>query len=177
MVDNKKVAAGVAAVAIVGTAAVLALRGAEEPPVEEGAPQGEVSIEITPLGMPEGYSFEDVQGLLEEGWGEDATIHVNGKCLSGFPVPSMRIELWDGPSTAGATLRSFLEVPSATIGTTFTLTEVISGVPETGVHVVYGKMSLTNEIGTIDYRSTEPDLTFEIGVTAPGEITIDVTLA
>ena len=170
MVD-KKVVAGAAILAL-GVGA-YALSKAEAAPVEEGAPEGEVSSEITEI---QGYSFDDVQGL-DEGWGEDATINVNGRCTSGYPVPAMVIERWDGPTTATATKRDTLNVPIANIGETFTLTNIISGKAETGVHVVYGKMRLTNQITTIEYRSATPDLTFEIGIEAPGEITIDVTLA
>lgn len=162
MVD-KKVVAGVAVLAAVGTAAALALRGVEAPPVEEGAPEGDVSIEITPLGS-QGFSLDDVQGV----WGVGATINVNGICTAGFPVPTMVIELYDN-----AGLRKTFTPPSVVLGTTYTLTDTMT-VADVGGHTVYGRMVLTNPLGS--YEFTSPAQSFDIGEAPPGEVTIDVTL-
>ena len=162
MVD-KKVAAGVAAVAIVGTAAALALRGAEAPPVEEGAPECEVSLEVTSL-ESQGFSFDDVQGA----WGVGASINVNGICTAGFPVPSMVLELYDN-----AGLRKTLTPPSVVLGTPYTLSDTMT-VADVGGHTVYGRMVLTNPLGS--YEFTSPSQSFDIGEVPPGEVTIDVTL-
>jgi len=165
MVD-KKVAAGAAAIAIIGTAAALALRGAEAPPVEEGAPEGEVSIEITPLGRPEGFSFDDVQGVE---WGVGATVKVNGVCTAGYPAPQMVLELYDN-----GVKRKTMTVPSVTLGQTYSLSETM-GAADVGDHVVYGRMVLTNALGSWEF-TTSPPQSFSIGVEPPGEVTITVTL-
>ena len=163
MVDNKKVAAGVAVLAAVGVGAALALRGAEAPPVEEGAPEGEVSLKITPLGS-QGFSLDDVQGV----WGVGATINVNGVCTAGFPVPSMVLELYDN-----AGLRKTLTPPTVVLGTTYTLTDTM-GLADVGGHTIYGRMVLTNPLGS--YEFTSPSQSFDIGEVPPGDVDIDVTL-
>jgi len=165
MVDKKIVAAGVVAVAAVGTGVALALRGAEgEPPVEEGAPEGEVSLESTPQGRPEGFSFDDVKGA----WGVGATINVNGMATAGFPAPPMLLELYDND-----VVRKTTTVPSVVIGTTYTLTDTMA-VADVGPHVVYGRMVLTNPLGSWEF--TSPTQSFDIGEEPPGVIDIDVTL-
>ena len=162
MVD-KKVVAGVAVLAALGVGAVVALRPGEAPPVEEGAPEGEVTIEITPLGRPEGFSFDDVQGA----WGVGATVTVKGKAIGGYPIPTMVLELYDND-----VLRKTL-TPSVILGTTFTLTETM-GVDDVGGHTVYGRMVLTNLLGSFEFTSVSQS--FDIGAEPPGEVTIDVTL-
>ena len=162
---NKKAVAGAAVVTALGVAAALALRGAEAPPVEEGSPEGEVSIEVTSLGRPEGFSFDDVKGA----WGVGSTIKVNGKCTAGYPVPTMRLELYDK-----AVLRKFLDVlPPITLNTLYSLTDTM-GSADVGNHIVYGRMLLTNPLGTWEF--TTPTQTFDIGVAPPGEVILEVTL-
>jgi hypothetical protein len=161
---NKKAVAGVAIVAVVGTSALLLTRKAEAPPGAEGAPEGEVTIEVTPLGRPEGYSLEDVQGA----WGVGSTIKVNGKCTAGFPVPTMRLELYDK-----TVLRKSLDVPPITLNTLYTLTDTM-GAADVGNHIVYGRMLLTNPLGSWEFKT--PTQTFDIGAAPPGEVTLEVTL-
>lgn len=164
MVD-KKVVAGVAVLTAAGIAALALSRRAEAPPVGEGAPEGEVSIEVASLGMPEGYSYEDVEGA----WGVGSTIKVNGKCTAGFPVPTMTLELYDK-----TVLRKSLAVPSPIVlGTMYTLTDTM-GVLDVGNHIVYGRMLLTNPLGTYEFKTATQ--TFDIGTAPPGEITLEVTL-
>jgi len=163
MVDKKAVA-GVAILTGVGIAALALTRKAEAPPAGEGAPEGEVAIEVTPLGMPEGYSYEDVEGA----WGVGSTIKVNGKCTAGFPVPTMRLELYDK-----GVLRKFLDVPPITLNTVYTLTDTM-GSADVGNHIVYGRMLLTNPLGTYEFKTATQ--TFDIGAAPPGEVTLEVTL-
>jgi len=149
----------------VGIAALALSRRAEAPPTEEGAPEGDLSIEVTPLGRPEGYSYEDVEGA----WGVGSTIKVNGKCTAGFPVPTMRLELYDK-----TVLRKSLDVPSPiTLNTVYTLTDTM-GSADVGNHSVYGRMLLTNALGTYEFKTATQ--TFDIGAVPPGEITLEVTL-
>lgn len=162
MVD-KKVVAGAAVLAL-GLGAAYALSKAEAAPVEEGAPEGEVTITITPLGRPEGFSFDDVQGV----WGVGATINVNGVCTAGFPIPTMVIELYDNVA-----LRKTLTPPAVVLGTTYTLTDTMA-LADVGAHTIYGRMVLSNPLG--DYEFTSPSESFDIGEVPPGEVTIDVTL-
>jgi len=175
MVD-KKVVAGVVALAAVGAAA-LALKGAEAPPVEEGAPEGEVTIEVTPQGRSlvpmgdvslkvkiQGRTLDDVKGV----WGVGATINVNGLCTAGFPIPSMVLELYDN-----GVIRKTTTVPSVVLGTTYNLSETM-GSADIGDHAVYGRMVLSNELGS--YEFTTDTQSFSIGEEPPGEVTIEVTL-
>jgi hypothetical protein len=163
MVD-KKAAAGIAILTGVGIAALALTRKAEAPPTEEGAPEGEVTIEVTPLGMPEGYSFEDVEGA----WGVGSTIKVNGKCTAGFPVPSMLLELYDK-----GVKRKETTIAAVTLGTPYTLTDTM-GAADVGDHTVYGRMVLTNPLGS--YEFTTATQSFSIGAAPPGEVTLEVTL-
>lgn len=165
MVD-KKVAAGVAAVAAVGIAAYALSRKAEAPPEEEGAPEGEVSIEVTSLGSPEGFSFEDVLGQAQ--WGVGATVNVMGVCTAGYPAPSMLLELYDN-----GVVRKTTTVPSVTLGTTYTLSDTM-GLADVGDHVVYGRMLLENPLGAYEFVSLSQS--FSIGEVPPGEVTLEVTL-
>ncbi len=142
--------------------AALALKGGGEP-AGEGAPEGHVSLKITPLGRS-GRGIDDVQGA----WGVGATVNVNGVVTAGFPVPSMVLELYDN-----AVLRKTVTPPSVVLGTTYTLTDTM-GVADVGGHTVYGRMVLTNPLGA--YEFTSPTQSFDIGEAPPGDITIDVTL-
>ena len=176
MVD-KKVAVGIAVLAAVGTGVALVLRGDEAPLEGGGAPEGEVSLEITPQGralVPLGYvsmaveiqgrSLDDVKGV----WGVGATINVNGKVTAGFPVPTMVIELYDN-----GVLRQTLTPPSVVLGTTYTLSETLAAA-DVGDHTIYGRMVLSNELGSFEFTSAEQS--FDIGEVPPGEVTIEVTL-
>jgi len=171
MVDKKVVAAGVAVLAAVGTGVALALRGDEAPTVDEGAPEGEVSLEITPQGMPEGFSFDDVKGA----WGVGATINVNGVATAGVPTPSMLLELYDNdPTRTGPPRATMLVADTAlTLNATYTLTEVMGDL-DIGNHSVQGRMVLTNVFGS--YEFTSDPVTFDIGEEPPGVVDIDVTL-
>lgn len=161
---NKKAAVVVSTVAALGIA-VWALRRAEAPPAVEVAPEGEVSIEITPPGMPKGFSFEDVLG---QEWGVGATINVSGVCTAGYPVPTMVLELYDN-----GVLRKTLTPPSVVIGTIYTLSDTM-GVADVGAHTVYGRMVLTNPLGS--YEFITPTQSFSIGEAPPGEVTLEVIL-
>jgi len=163
MVDNKKVAAGVAVLAAVGVGAAYALTREGEP-VEEGAPEGEVSLEITDI---QGYSLDDVQGA----WGVEATVNVNGVCNAGFPLPSMLIELYDSHDGGPDVLSTSTTIPTVVLNTVYTLPQTIGLV---GNHVVYGRMVLTNALGS--YEFTSDPYTFDIGAVPPGDVDIDVTL-
>ncbi len=162
MVD-KKVVAGAAVLVALGVGAVVALRDGEAPPVEEGAPQGEVSIVITPLGS-QGFTLDDVQGA----WGVGATINVNGVATAGFPAPSMLLELIDN-----GVVRKTMTVPSTVLGTTYTLTDTMT-VADVGDHVVSARMVLSNPLGSFAFTSASQN--FDIGSEPPGVVTIDVTL-
>ena len=175
MVDNKKVAAGVLVLTAVGVGAALALRGAEAPPVEEGAPEGQVSIEVrsqgratVPLGYVEmdvtvqGKSARDVKGA----WGVAADITVNGVCTAGFPAPDMLLELYDN-----GVLSTSISIPNVILGSTYTLPQAIGAI---GAHSVYGRMVLTNPLGSYEFTSDPVD--FDIGEVPPGDVDIDVTL-
>lgn len=164
MVD-KKAAAGLA-LAVVGIgAAVMAVRGDEAPPENgEGAPEGDVSLEITSLGRPEGFSIDDVKGV----WGVGASINVNGVATAGFPLPTMTLELYDNGS-----LRKSSVVPNVALNTTQTLSDVM-GVADVGAHTVYGRMLLSNPLGTWEFTS-DPQ-SFDIGEEPPGDVTLDVTV-
>lgn len=160
---NKKAVAGAAALTALGVAA-LALSQREAPPVEEGAPEGEVTIEIKTLGRPKGFSFEDVKGV----WGVGATVKVNGKCTAGFPVPTMHLELYDNGAK-----RKESNITDVTLGTTYTLQDTMA-VADVGSHTVYGRMVLTNPLGSYEFTSSSQS--FDIGEVPPGEVTLEVTL-
>jgi len=176
MVDNKKVAAGVAVLTALGVGAALALRGAEaEEPAAEGAPEGQVSIDVRsqgrttiPLGYVEmdakiqGRSIRDVKGA----WGVEAAVNVNGVCTAGFPAPDMVLELYDNDVNVQS-----LTVTGVLLGTPYSLPWTIGAI---GTHTVYGRMVLTNPLGS--YEFTSDPVTFDIGEVPPGDVDIDVTL-
>ena len=171
MVD-KKVVAGAAVLAL-GVGAAYALSKAGAAPVEEGAPEGEVSIVITPLGRPEGFSFDDVQGA----WGIGATVTVEGWATAGFPLPDMLLELYDGvapvPPIPTPTFRKGQTFPSVAIGAHKFLSDTMT-LADVGEHTVYGKMVLSNELGSWEFISDS--FNFEIGEVPPGEVDIEVVL-
>lgn len=162
---NKKAAAGVAALTAVGIAA-LALSRREAPLVEEGSPEGEVALEVTSLGMPQGYSYEELYGA----YGVGSTITITGKCTAGFPKPEMKLEILDkGVVKKTKTITSVELV----IGTAYTDT-LTMGAADVGDHSIVGRMVLTNPLGS--YQFTTAASTFDIGVIPPGEVSIVVTL-
>ena len=159
-VVDKKVAAGVAAVTVVGLAA-LAIRKAEAPPEEEGAPRGRLHLEVIPF-EAQGYAFDDVRG---QGYFTGAIVRVTGRATSGDPAPDMTLEIYDNAVLADSAIRTgvnlgqdhFLEVTISTVGG----------------HIVYGKMTLDNPIGTFEFE-TAPQ-SFNIGTPPTGDLTLTVT--
>ncbi len=162
---KKEHAVAALALGVAATAGAVALARAK-PPVEEGAPEGEVSIEVTPIGKPGGYGFEEIKGQ----WGVGAVVRVNGVCTAGFPTPSMVLELYDD-----GVLRATTTIPEATLvlGTAYPLEETM-GAADIGDHVVYGRMVLENPLGA--YEFTTATQSFSIGEAPPGEVTLEVTL-
>lgn len=160
--NDKRKAAGVAVALVSAFAAgAYVLSRRRKPEVGEGVPRGEVSISIKPLGKVEGV-------MGSPAWGVGSTIKVNGKCTAGYPVPTMLLELYD----AGK-VRKTMTVTSVVLGTVYTLTDTM-GSADVGAHTVYGRMVLTNPLGSWEFKTATQS--FDIGVVPPGEITLEVTL-
>jgi len=161
MVDPKKAALGLGLLVATGGAIVLA--SAKGEPAPEGTPEGNISISITPVGR-RGFYFDKVKGA----WAVGATINVNGLCTAGFPLPSMVLELYDNGS-----LRKTTTIPTVALGTSYPLSEAM-GVADIGDHDVYGRMVLTNALGS--YEFTTSTQSFSIGEAPPGQVDIEVVL-
>lgn len=82
-----------------------------------------------------------------------ATVTVRGKCTGGYPVPSMLLEIYDNNIKIES---GFLEASRVSIGTTQELKRVVTGA---GIHRVYGRMVLTNPIGSFAFLTPTKEFT------------------
>lgn len=91
--------------------------------------------------------------ILTEALPTSATVTVRGLCTGGYPSPSMLLEIYD----KGVKVAS-IDFGVIVIGNWY---EFETGVTGAGVHTVYGRMVLTNPLGT--YEFTTPIKEFELG--------------
>jgi len=152
-VVSNRAFAGLALLATSVVTAVLIARKEEVAP----SPDGRLLIEIQPMGG----LFEDVLGqpiLYDEG----AIVTVTGTATEGEPLPNMTLELYDGNALidSAAQIGATLDVPY----------EVVTTITKRGTHHVSGKMTLSNELGDVEYET--PDISFRIGKRPKGDLEI-----
>lgn len=95
------------------------------------------------------YLYPEALPLLPS----SATVTVNGRATGGYPTPSMRLYVYDKGVQVG-----YKDFPPISIGSWYTYEKVITGA---GVHTVYGRMVLTNPLGS--YEFTTETIEFELG--------------
>jgi len=154
---NEQKALLIGSVVVAATVAAIALTQAKEEPT----PSGELRLEVW---APEPYSVDEVQGQASVA----ALVRLTGKALSGVPAPDMTLELYDN-----GVLRASSSFPGVDLNVEYTLDENFVSPADLGSHDVYGVLTLTNEVGTIQYQTVVS--TFVIGEAPTGEITITVT--
>ena len=86
-----------------------------------------------------------------------ATVTVRGKATGGYPAISMALEIYD----KGVKIKS-KPVGVVSIGTVY---EDSVGVTGAGIHTVYGRMVLTNALGSYEFLT--PTKEFELAPPAP----------
>ena len=82
-----------------------------------------------------------------------ATVTIQGRATGGYPTPSMRLYVYDKGVQVG-----YKDFSPLSIGTWYTYEKIVTGA---GVHQVYGRMRLTNALGSF-YKNTET-VEFELG--------------
>ena len=82
-----------------------------------------------------------------------ATVTVRGKCTGGYPVPSMLLEIYDNNIKIES---GFLDASRVSIGSTQDLKRFVTGA---GIHTVYGRMVLTNPLGSYQFLTETKEFT------------------
>jgi hypothetical protein len=81
-----------------------------------------------------------------------ATVTVRGRCTGGYPIPSILLEIYD----KGVKIKS-KTISAVSIGTFYEDPVVVTSV---GIHRVYGRMVLTNALGSYEFLT--PAKEFEL---------------
>ncbi len=82
-----------------------------------------------------------------------ATVTIKGKATGGYPIPTLRLYIYDNGALVG-----YKDFSSISIGSWYTYEKIVTGA---GNHQVYGKMRLRNALGSF-YFETETEA-FELG--------------
>lgn len=143
--------------------------------------QMEAGVHIFLVEPPEGYTFVEWQ-VYEYGgpllytsterilsvdidrhtwiWAEvkrvlppSAIATVRGRATGGFPAPDMRLYVYDNDVLIG-----YEDFSAVSLGSWYTFEKVLTGA---GIHRVYGKMRLSNELGTFNFETETEE--FELG--------------
>jgi len=80
-----------------------------------------------------------------------ANVKVKGKATGGYPIPDMRLYIYDNDMLIDYKDFSIL------IGSWYTFEKVITGA---GLHKIYGVMVLTNKLGSFEFFTSITEIEF-----------------